>query len=409
MIKSCNPYKYQPIYLMLLTLLQFCMTGCSNDIEDFVSLNNQLVKRELIFTDSSNQSRGIISEFPDNAELSIQFKGEKTYNWAKAIYSASESKWIVEFPEELLSVGNGSCKVVYADTGNFTISSSNVIELNENTSIMMAEDGIWNAYGNVIAVTAHLEPIFSRIKFVSDYPVDIWVKGFGVPYIGSSSSAISQYHPESAPCYPKLISVRQEGADGKFYSEYYYTNTTKCQYFHTTASIWASSWEYIDCPENLKLSIYYPSETAYYYHKKISEFKAGESYLVKLPSSTNYSGWTRNNNIVRTISSEIKIGDGSNTNHTFSWKAESVIYGKCINFELSSNGGDGYVYINNTNFSWKPLGAYSNKKISTIYDCEYGLGGVTFGFNVSSLTKYYTIYKNVTLSQFPIYELFVPE
>lgn len=409
MIKFYKTSRYLSIYLILSPLLQFCLIGCSNNLEDFVPSNTQLVRCELIFTDSQSQSRGIISEFPDNAVLFIQFIGEKTYDWTKAIYSASERKWVVEFPEEILSLGNGSCKVAYADTGSFTLYGSG-LEIKENTSVMMAEDGIWNVYGNVIVVTAHLEPVFSRIRFVSDSPIDIWAKGFGLPYIyyNSSYCPISDSYPESAPCYPKFISVRQKGEDGKFYSEYYYTQTTKCEYFHAIGSY--GDREYVDCPEFLKLSIYYPSEPAYYYYKNISEFKAGESYLVKLPSTSDYSGWTQSNNNLKTISSEIKIGDGSNTSHRYTWEAGSVIFGKCINFEISSNGGNGYVYITNTNFSWKPLGAYSGKKISTIYySNSYGFGRLTFGFNVSSLTLYYTIYKNVTVSQFPIYELFAPE
>lgn len=414
-INFCNRTIFQRSLILIAAVIEIIwLTGCSNELDEFTESGNKTIKQELIFINDAKQSRGVISEFPDGAELHIKFNsgGNWLTGWCKATYNAIERKWIIEISEDILNVGSGLCTVLYSDTGDFTISSFDGIEMTENISLMIDEVGQWNAYGDIIAVTAHLNPAFSRIRFLSDTPTEVWVKGFGLPYLYYGTSnypAISSSHLESAPCYPKLISVNQKGEDGKFYSKYYYTHTTNCKLLHTSAGIFASSWEYLDCPENLKLSIYYPSETSYYYYKKLPEFKAGESYLVELPSTSNYSGWTRNNNIIKTISTEIKIGLGSNTNHTYEWSAGSVVYGKSINFELSSNGGDGYVSISGTDFSYNPVGAYSGKRISTIYHTDYGYGQMTFRFNVSSLTKYYTTFGNVTLSHFPIYDLFVKE
>lgn len=382
------------------------MAGCSSDFDDITSASSKLVKRELIFTDSRNQTRGLISEFPDNAVLYIRFRAKKSYDWTKATYSASEKKWTVEFPEEIVAFGKGTCDVAYADTGNFTTSDSN-LDLDTNTSVMMSEDGEWNAYGSVIVVSAHLKPVFYRIRFVSDSPTEIWAKGFGLPSnysFWSHSAGIS-----SAPCYPKYINVNIAGEDGKYYSKYFYSHTSKCEYLHTNANIWASDCKYLDCPENLKLSIYYPTDPDNYYYKDIKEFNPGESYVIKLPTNSSNSGWKKDSNITIKISDEIKIGDGSNMSHTFDWKAGDVVYGKSVNFELSSNGGDGYVSISGTNFSYEPIGAYSGKKISAIYDQYYGYGNMTFRFNVSSLKSYYTKFENITISQFPIYTVFETE
>lgn len=413
MIKLYNKTMSQSLVLTIVLTGMLLLSGCSDAFDEFTGSKNRLVSRELILIEPAIQSRGMISEFPDGAELQVKFYAEKWYSWSKATYSAIENKWTIEFPEEILESQSGICKVVYADTGDYTASDVlQKIDINGNTSLMMDEEGMWNTHGNVIVVTALLKPTFSRIRFSSESPVDVWVKGFGMPYAyfgASSSPAISSTYLESAPCYPKFISVKQKGDDGKFYSDYYYTHTSKCEFFHTSASTWASSWEYLDCPENLKLSIYFPSETAYYYYKKLPEFKAGESYLVNLPTTSNYSGWTRNNNVIKTISSEIKIGDGSNTSQRYSWSAESVIYGKCVNFTLSSNGGDGYVYISNTNFNYRPIGSYTGREFSAIYTADYGYGSMTFGFNVSSITKYYTKFENIRLSHFPLYDMPITE
>lgn len=415
MIRFSKLLIYQLIYIIVILSGIICMSGCSTDSEHILSQNCQMIKCELIFTDSDNKSRGIISEFPDNAELYIIFAEVKTSgNWAKAKYSASEDKWTVEFPAEILTIGKGKCSVAYAQSGgivnvSLSYALSSYVDLDENTSIMMTDEGEWKIYENVMVIKANLEPAFSRIRFVSDTPAEIWAKGFGIPYIcyvENHSPFVSTTYPETLPCYPKLIPVKEKGQDGKYYSEYIYTHTNKCEDNHQINGV---DYEYYDCPEDQKLSVYYPSETSYYYSKKLSEFKAGESFLVNLPASSDYSGWTKNYNHIKTISSEIKIGDGSNMNHTYEWTAESVIYGKFINFELSSNGGDGYVYIAGTNFNYRPQGSYSKKEVSAIYDRYWGNGIMTFGFNVSSLKTYYTIFQNVTLSHFPIYDVFDEE
>lgn len=409
-MKNLSKIYGQLLLLMVAPLVLFGLIGCTNDFEEIEGMHpsaSKMVKRELVLTDPQDGSRAVNTDFPDNAELYVAFYAERTYKWSKAVYSEQERKWTIEFPEEILAYDKGVCQVAYANQGKINVSSYNLF-VETNTSLMVDDSGVWNNYGDVIAVRAHLEPVFSKIRFVSDSPTEIWVKGVGLPYTyyNSESKPITSAdykYQKSLPCYPKIISVKDKGADGRYYSDYLYTHTNRCEYNHTNGT---PGTIYFNCTESEKLSIYYPTETSSYYTKTIEEYKPGESYLVKLPTSGNYSGWSKQNNKIQTISSEIKLGYVSGSVDDYKWEPNYMIYGQFINFEFSTNSSDGSVSVTGTQMSCSLDELKSGGKYSLLYADQYWLGRVYFRFNVLQMSKYYVDFKNVTLTQFPIYDVF---
>lgn len=389
------------------------LSGCNDKSESLTSSSTKWIKCELKFIDSTSESRSIIYEFPDSSIIYIKFNLDEIDVLSKAIYSVNTKNWTIEFPNELLNHDDGTCSIAYADIGEISPHDTFVnlgLDVGNDTSIMMTMEGEWKLSDNIMIIRAHLKPALSRIRFVSNSPEEIWVKGFGIPNNTDSRFVFKadESSPNSIPCYPKHIIVDKQEKDGRYYSKYYYSYSTTCEDIH-----YAIEGGKTDCPEYLKLLVYYPNDTEHYFLKNTDELIPGESYIVELPSSTNNQEWETKDNKIRSYSGVIKIGDGVNMNHKYIWDVGVLLFGKSVNFELNTNSIQGYAFVSNTTFGG--AGAYqiefTNDKISAIYTGGVGFYGgykdrLIFQYNISDLNKYYAEFKNITISQFPIYNVY---
>lgn len=394
--------------VILMSSFIVLLSGCNDKSYSLTTSSTKWIKYELKFIDSTSESRSIIYEFPDSSIIYIKFHLDEVNVFSKAIYSINTKNWTIEFPNELLNHDEGTCSIAYANIGDISPYYNFNLDVGNDTSIMMTKEGEWTLSDSIMIIRAHLKPALSRIRFVSNSPEEIWVKGFGIP-----SKINSRFDFEadescnnSIPCYPKHINVDQQENDGRYYSKYYYSYSTKCENFHGKYK-----GEKTDCPEYLKLLVYYPNDTDHYFLKNIDELIPGESYIVELPSNTNNQDWETKENKIRSYSGVIKIGDGVNMAHEYIWDVGVLLFGKSVNFELTTNSIQGTAFVSNTTFG--SAGAYhiefTNNNISAIYVMggSYGYKDrLIFQYYTSDLNKYYAEFKNITISQFPIYNVY---
>lgn len=416
MMSKIYNYTSMGKYCQLLIIGIICLlhVSCDNTFSEEPS-SEAIVKCELIFEATIGEpglTRGVVREFPDMAKIYVNFSGNGTKSYGlEGVYSSADDSWTIEFPEMLQSEGAGTCDVVYISDGSIEKISNGRYKLTVNTSVLKSEEAEWRYESGKLIVTAHLKPSQSRIRFVSDAPTEIWVKGFGISEVldedfrySSYESYSSPYIYGSEPCYPKHIQLDIKGNDGKYYSNYYYSHKTLCEAFHRVNGV---SYEYYDCPEYLRLSIFYPNDPDYFYYKDIREFSPGESYLVSLPSSSDYVGWTKENNKIIGFE-DIQIGINQNMSQRVSGQVGIVAYGLSLNFELTNTDPDGYVYVSGTTFHSDNL-LFANKKISALFINDWGKGVITFGFNTSNLTTTYSKFSNISITYFPIYDVYTDE
>lgn len=418
-MKMSKIYDYTSMekYCQLLIIGIICLlhVSCDNTFSEEPASSEAIVKCELIFEATIGETgltRGVVREFPDMAKIYVNFSGNGTKSYGlEGIYSSADDRWTIEFPETLQSEGSGTCDVVYVSDGSIEKISNGRYKLAVNTSVLKSEEAEWRYESGKLIVTAHLKPSQLRIRFVSDAPTEIWVKGFGVSEVLDEDFRYSSYESysnpfidSSNPCYPKQIQLNIKGDDGKYYSNYYYSDKTLCKEFHRVNGI---SYEYYDCPEYLRLSVFYPNDPDYFYYKDIREFSPGESYLVSLPSSSDYVGWTKACNRISNIE-DIQIGIDQNMSQRVWWEAGIVAYGNSLNFELTNTDSNGYVYVSGTTFNSDNM-LFDNKKISALFNNDLGKGGITFRFNTSKLTTTYARFSNISFSHFPIYDVYTDE
>lgn len=410
--------KQLKIYITLLLTLLLC--GC-NSTEEPEMGNGEAIKVKLILNDDA-ASRGpalVLKEYPN---MFLHFKG--TDATATATYSEAGNTYNIISGASKLTKGSGTCIVICTGAGVkcYKPYGENGFEFFDFGTYLIVCDtqANWTFDGNELTLRTYLKPMFQRLRFVSDSPVQLQYKG---PHTYTSLVFNKNGMKETSPhygCTCKTVDISQKGEDGQYYSEYIPVNGMGCSYYHYYRSTESSPYSPDKtCIAHDYLYIYNPLEPTYCYRKKLPKFTTGDAILVRYPVNLQ-NGWQQIANKIRTFGGTTLYVTGNSLklqgqigSYTI-YSADSENYGinqsevgACINFDYSRSSGlaNKTVALINTDSSFykRENGSYSATiregpiRLSLLWDSNAGTSSKPSSSDWAKVVLQSTSY-------FPIYE-----
>lgn len=401
--------------LLLLSILLATLPACNEDFIDDSSVKEQRNECILILKVIDQSRSQESSFFREGDKLYLYFEGGANFT-GTAIYIA-DNKWKLSYDEEPSNNCKGSCKLAFPYGNDFTIpyeGLKNIYGLDSSTKLYLSQDGKWDYSDGVMTIFASFKPAVTTLKFVSEKPIEIMIKGLcplrffdAEKFILRASSA--SWHP----CYPQTIKINNLLEDGKYYSDEYYCLGIGPNHYvgyfsseqgarHTSDK--ADSPYYTDCTVGDYIYVYDKSDINYCYRRHHSyQFSTGDMLIINIPSRESFQGWERIENKIKDIASSISLaGD------TRSYRTD--IYGSCgfsVNFGVKKTCSstlalyieDGSLgscfYMTTPNKQWENYSCITHNW--NYIDCNlyfWYYGGVASGME----------FKDVSYSHFPYYD-----
>lgn len=403
------------VYYVICFIHIVCI-GCTNFGEPIFSSSKMMKICDLEFILEGDNTRNTEEEFQDSAILYIFFHGMDN-SYGIGTFHADSNTWSIEYCGDLSDTKSSTCTVIYPLGGNHSIYSfmCDRVNINGNTSVKATNNAEWYFNGDKITIKAHLKNMMSRIRFQSDEPCDILVKGFQI-FEGTISSNLFQYHHKEFskyPCFPKKINVDCLDLDGKYYSEYFYSNYWFCGDEDHSGDSPILGYEHTPhpCPTGRYMYIYNHKDSDYCYRRSLDMSENGKSLVIAVPNPNNCEGWERIENVIRSIS-PITLTP-TNTKYTITI---GDIAGKSVNCSIKTSNtkiNAQITHFREVLFVDDLIDTFSNY---SGVDSNYEYTDYTLSFKILYNTSDKGIgdddtveFKNITISHFPYNKLVMRE
>lgn len=261
-------------------LLTPIVSSCSDDIEanpiEKIETSNdlkfkshlRLVAQKPSYEAAMNSRASNDDSWKDGSTLYVLFDNEGTKVLGMATYSQATNLWEVSYASKLELTAKSSCKLFYFDGAD---------DLNAKGASIAATTGIYEdlegSYvydGNTISIKAHLVPKLGRVRFSGNESDTIMLSG--VKRYGYFDATTCTYKADSTEV---LLSANTKDGE-KFYTPYFYG-------------------EFKEGNEILELT-----DMADAFCRYCSDmFVPGKSGFMKIPHTSDYSGWMKNNPLSR--------------------------------------------------------------------------------------------------------------
>lgn len=348
------------IFVCTIAIIILCISGCYNETEDALTCNQVEKSYECqmsfgvhkpSFQEDVTRSKDINNpktDWTNSDTLFILFPATSRYGLAT--YLSGTKQWIVKFSSKPTSK-EGDCYVYYPHGGtSYFDEEYNNFKLSPYTAIY----GDYNAhykFDEDFTLFANLTPMTGRVRFVSNTPTNIKIKGlewytliensYNTWVSGTSDDDKRLTIDEkSLSNWPITIPIQKQDENGMYTSEYVYGNIVK---EYDTFSI-------IDLSD---------TETVYFRNNaSVYDFlKKGKSGWIMIPNRTEHNGWTKKNNLIKTLASNIDI---SGVYEKYSYNiGKAVGYGLRCDVDIINDYALLYIKVNHDNEN-NPCSIFSN-------------------------------------------------
>lgn len=406
------------INIFITLILSVAFVACNDDIVENLSPDSHKNECILILNVGSSSRGAEITSFNEGDKLYFYFKDSAKFSGI-ATYSA-DGKWILTYEGTLTSGLNGSCNTVYSLNNNLQLDKYGDFSLISTDALFGTTDGQWEYTNGTMTVYAHLRPLQTKIKFVSDHETEIMIKGLQPQKNFSVKTfAFWEYDDIYRPCYPQSIKVNNKNSDGTYSSNDYYcvglgtglfqlfeSSTEKgCKHYHQNCEHFQSESNteriYTPCGLGDYIYIYDKSDIHKCYRKIYSdETKTGLSLIINVPSQSSHEGWEMIDNQITVVNGErFGVYIKTDINHTC---------GYSTNFSIKKDyyqSGDGLIVSFGGSWVFIMIGQNNNwVNYSATSDCDWEDGTLTFRGRSGDASRDPNAYfRDMTYSHFPYY------
>lgn len=407
------------INIFIILLLSVAFVACNDDAVENLLPDNKKNECPLIFNVGTESRSAENISFGEGDRLYFYFKGSAQII-GTATYS-SNGKWTLTYDGTLTSGVNGLCNVVYSLNKNLQLDKYAHFSLTSTDALFGTTEGQWEYTNGIMTVYAHLLPLQTKIRFVSNHETEIMIKGIQPQKNFSVKTfAFWEYDDIYRPCYPQSIKLNSKNSDGTFSSSDYYcvgvgtglfqlfeSSTEKgCIHYHQRCEHFQfennTERRYSPCSLGDYIYIYDRSDILKCYRKTFTdELKKGISLIINVPSQSSHKGWEMIDNQIKVVNGE-RSGVYINTDINYTC-------GNSANFSIKKDyyqSGDGLIVSFGGDWVFIKIGQNNNwENYSATSYCDWEDGTLTFIGRSGDASRDPNVYfKNMTYSHFPYYD-----
>jgi len=243
--------------------------------ETHVCTLNLEANRPAFAEDDTRNSRATTSgAWEDGDKIYVSFLGSNDALAAsgQAVYNSSDGKWTLTYTGTLPNTSTTSLKAVAHFFNHPTSVGNTAVQLGSEISCYTDSAGRYSFDGSDLTLLASLTPRTPRIRFAGTKGDTLYISG--LKYYTEYDFTTHEYTTEDIAMKPVIVSSTA-AADGKYYTPYVYAFADDAE---TSVTLKATM-----------------RDAAYTHTLAPSNFKAGASGYMSLPTSSSQNGWSAYN------------------------------------------------------------------------------------------------------------------
>lgn len=232
----------------------------------------------------STRSASNTEEWEDGATVFVKFQmNENSFIVGAAEYKKKANTWAITFKGDLPETANGKCSVCYFDSITST-SGDSIVNISRHHGSYRTDEASYSFNGVEIAISANLNPINGRIRFLGDSIES--VKIVGIKSLSSFNAKTFIFESDTSEV------------------------MTTCKYANAVSDLYYTDYIYGVFTDSVKPSLYMESKPGAFKRSCNNiDMSSGKSGYMICPQEDNYYGWTwLTSSDVDVFSDEVDLG-----------------------------------------------------------------------------------------------------